>query len=287
MVAETNGRQKKNLPPPSLLDLGLPPMSSVPAPRAPRGRVRAGLAVVAVALVVAGVVFAVSGGGGEPAGPPLWRVDYETGDLRQWDGGQQATEGRIAVVEDPVEQGRYAARFEARQNEFTGGDTTANRSELLLTRYRDRVGDERWYRWSTLVPEDFPPDQPEAFASIMQWQRDDNQSPLPLGFGIRGHNLRITSGGTRYLGRVEFGRWLEFLVHVKWSTDPEEGFVEVWLDGDEILPRTKLQTVFTDAEGQPIGHYIKQGLYKSNDLPTAHVFHDGMLIGATRGSVDR
>jgi hypothetical protein len=261
-------------------------MSSVPAPRAPRGRLRAGLAVAALALAVAGgAFFLLDDDGGEPAGPPLWRVDYESGDLRQWDGGQQAAEGRIAVVRDPVEQGRYAARFEARQNEFTGGDTTSNRSEVLLTRYRDRPGDERWYRWFTLVPEDFPDDQPEAFASIMQWKRDDSQNPLPLGFGIRGHDLRISSSGTRYMGRIEFGRWHEFLVHVKWSTDPDVGFLEVWLDGDRILEKTKLQNVFADASGAPIGHYVKQGLYKSNDLPTAHVFHDGMLIGASRGSV--
>jgi hypothetical protein len=218
---------------------------------------------------------------------PLWRGDYETGDLSQWDGAQEAARGRIAVVTSPVAQGRYAARFDARQGESTGGDRGSNRSELVLgSTYKDHVGDERWYSWHTMLAPDFPVDRPNDFVSIMQWKRDDNQNPLPLGFGIHGRNLRIASNGTRYLGPISRGVWHRFLVHAKWSPDPRVGFLEVCMDDRLILPRTFLQNAYRDRRGRPIEHYIKQGLYKSDRIRSTWVVHDGMVIGATRAAVE-
>ena len=226
----------------------------------------------------------------EPAGSAgsiLWSGDFETGDLSQWYGPQQARPGRIRVVRSPVAEGRYAARFDARQGEFWESDEGSNRSELSLGDiYRDHEGDERWYRWYTMLAPDFPQDNPEQFASIMQWKRDDNLNPLPLGFGIRGRKLRIASNGTRYLGPISRGVWHEFLVHAKWSRDPRVGFIEVYLDDRRILPRLRLQNVYLDSNGKPILHYIKQGLYKSDEIRSTYVYHDGMVIGKTRGSVE-
>jgi hypothetical protein len=136
-----------------------------------------------------------------------------------------------------------------------------------------------------MLAPDFPQDYPDDFASIMQWKRDDNQNPLPLGLGIRGGQLRIASDGTRYLGPISRGKWHEFLVHALWSREPKVGFIEVYLDSRRILPKLHLQNVYEDANGKPIPHYIKQGLYKSNEIPSTYVYHDGMAIGRSRAAV--
>jgi len=227
----------------------------------------------------------------EPAPPPAgslrrWRGDFETGTLSQWDDIQWATENRVRVVRSPVVQGRYAARFASRRGEFTGGDVGSNRTEIVKSRPSGRVGGERWYRWFTMLAPDFPRNHPDDFCSIMQWKRVDNANPLPLGFGIHGRNLRIASDGTRYLGPISRGKWHEFVVHVNWSSDPDVGFLEVWMDDRRILPRRYLRNVYLDSSGKPIPHYLKQGLYKSDNMPSTYVYHDGMAIGGSRREVD-
>ena len=233
------------------------------------------------------------GSGPAPVGtaPHLWTGDFETGSLSQWEVRQQAVPGRISVVRSAAAQGGYAGRFEARQGEYTGRDSTVNRSELAVSRYpdgsRDNEGDERWYRWQTKLPADFPEVSGRNFATIMQWMRDDNRDPRPLSFGIVGRSLRIASGGTRYLGPISRGEWHEFLVHAKWSSDPRVGFIEVFQDGRLILPKLHLQNAYKDSSGRPIRHYIKQGLYKSDAVPSAHLFHDGMTVANSRAAAER
>ena len=45
------------------------------------------------------------------AGTELFRGDYETGNLRQWDGFQEVADDRISVVEDPVRPGALRGPF--------------------------------------------------------------------------------------------------------------------------------------------------------------------------------
>src|SRR4030095_1864998 len=47
-------------------------------------------------------------------------------------------------------------------------------------------------------------------------------------------------------GRLTPGRWHDFAVHVLWSRDPDKGFVEVWFDGEQVVPRTKTATLLDE-----------------------------------------
>jgi hypothetical protein len=39
------------------------------------------------------------------------------------------------------------------------------------------------------------------------------------------------------------GKWHDFAVHILWSRDPQKGFVEVWFDGEKVVPLTKTATL--------------------------------------------
>jgi hypothetical protein len=44
-------------------------------------------------------------------------------------------------------------------------------------------------------------------------------------------------------GKMTAGKWHDFALHVLWSRDPEKGFVEVWFDGEKVVPRAKTATL--------------------------------------------
>ena len=51
-----------------------------------------------------------------------------------------------------------------------------------------------------------------------------------------------TQWGDEGKGKFTAGRWHDFAVHVLWSRDPQKGFVEVWFDGEQVVPKTMTAT---------------------------------------------
>lgn len=71
------------------------------------------------------------------------------------------------------------------------------------------------------------------------------------------------------------GVWHDFTWHVKWSSDPNQGFVELYYNGDLVVPLTNCATMYP---GMQV--YLKQGLYRNaNIVPDGIVFHDAMIKG--------
>src|SRR5206468_9344842 len=69
-----------------------------------------------------------------------------------------------------------------------------------------------------------------------------------MSFEVRGEDILYTTrvpyarrwAGT---GKLTPGRWHDFAVHVLWSRDPDKGFVEVWFDGENVVPRAMTATL--------------------------------------------
>jgi len=83
------------------------------------------------------------------------------------------------------------------------------------------------------------------------------------------------------LGRLRPGEWNDFLFHVKWSSNPSDGLVEVWLNGKQVVPSTPIATLF---EGS--GVYVRQGFYRGDAQVTATIVHDGLTRGTSRDAVE-
>ena len=106
------------------------------------------------------------------------RADFETGDLRQWDGLQRVADDRIQVVTDPVDQGRFAGRFEVRDGDNPIG--FGDRAEVQLAT-DESEGDDRWYAWSTMFDRSFPTS--DAWQVVTQWHASSD-GPPPLAFYV-------------------------------------------------------------------------------------------------------
>ncbi|MFN7133012.1 MAG: polysaccharide lyase, partial [Myxococcales bacterium] len=202
----------------------------------------------------------------------LFTGDFETGDLSQYDRAQIVSADRATVVDSPVTQGRKALRVLVRHGDDPI-NASGNRNELVK-KTLEPVGSERWYRWFVMWPAGYP--SVDTWQLFTQWHHTGNSGSPPVEFYVRGEQVRLSVGATiPWRAPLVRGRWHEFVFHVKWSPDPRVGFVELWYDGEPVLPKTYVATQFS---GQL--NYLKLGLYR-NDTVTADgiVFHDGFVMG--------
>ncbi len=226
-----------------------------------------------------------SGSGDRIPGRIAFGGDYETGNLRQWDLLQAVSPERARAVTAPVRDGRFAARFEVRQGEDPIG-SSGPRAELTR-RTNEQEGDERWYAWSTMFAPDFPVG--EGWQVITQWHADAEGSP-PVGIYVQDGRLELQvnrhdgpgeqlSTEVPYSGPLKRGQWRDIRLHVIWSGDDAKGLVQMFVDGVEVVPATRIRTLYPG-----IGNYLKQGYYRDPAIAEPGVlYHDAMRMSIVRG----
>jgi hypothetical protein len=215
---------------------------------------------------------------------PLWRGDFETGDLSQWSRTldiQAGTTDRLVVVDDPVREGRHALRATVKYGDLNNNGA---RAEVVLASPQFREGDERWFHWYTMFPADFVASS--SWMLFTQWHSNGFGVPVRLGmrgetvsFRVMGHQYDRAGqwdAGTLWKAPLERGRWNEYLLHVKFSDNPKIGFVELWVNGAPVVPKTMHATLEL---GDSV--YLKMGLYRDRSVQwDQHIYHDGMTVYA-------
>jgi len=248
-----------------------------------------------------------------PSGTVLFRGDYETGNFAQWAEPQSACTGGgysvsnvgnscDSILSAPVHQGSRAAQFQI--SPHTSAAATAERAEVYasVAQTGGYEGQEWYYAWSTLFPAAGNPlgFWPSAanWNVFTDWHNPGGcNSNIQLGINATGalpylyfEDDNFASGNCSSpssmlytnLGNLQYDRWYDFVVHVKWSRSASVGFVELWLDGVKVVPLTYRQTM-ADVAGASV--YWKQGFYRSafGGLNTA--YHDGARRGDTLAAV--
>jgi hypothetical protein len=244
---------------------------------------------------------------------PIWRGDYETGTFSQWSDVQASRTNReypvssvgdssAVVLSAPVRQGTRAAEFVTYPNT---GHAEADRSEVLtsVSETGGFEGQEWYYAWSTRFPS---AGNPQGFWSeggdfnvFTQWHSANDPCGNNLQFGVDsatapGTNRLYSDLTTKnprecdqdvrnvhaILGRLRFDAWYDFVVRVKWSSDPTVGFYEAWMNGIQVVPKTYGQTMFDSR-----GAYWKQGFYRAAFRVTNSVYEDGAVRGPSLEAV--
>lgn len=215
-----------------------------------------------------------------------WRGDFETGDRSQYNRIEMVSPDRLQVVPSPARQGRYALRAEVRQGDDPI-DASGNRNELMKQDGASE-GTEYYYGWSTLWPSDYP--LTPTWQVFMQWHHPGTTGAPPVRFVLGcsaadcGEPLPdtlflIVNNKTVWTRKgIKRGEWTDFVLHVKWSADPAVGFVELWYDGQLVLPRRYTRTLYSSSDT----NYLKTGLYRDEvTQPTAVLYHDGLVQATT------
>lgn len=213
--------------------------------------------------------------------------DYETGDFSQWETCQSALSNtgcktvgkgdRTMRIVPGAHQGQWAARFEVRPGDvpnFGGGERSEVSSGTPSATVR--AGDERWYQWSMLFPSDFATPKGVWFI-VMQWHSGSGSPPLAINISNQG-TVDIGGDGLksepkRTIGPVRRGQWVDYTLHVKFSRNSSDGFVEAWENGQQTVQMTHRATM-TSAS-----NYLKQGIYRDHG-PVTSVVMDGLRVTA-------
>ena len=289
-------------------------------------------------LAAAAVVF-LAGSATEPAFAAtdpnvVWRGDFDdgagslTGHCSAGDNGwcneQTIRPEQIQLLTDPAFQGHgLAARLEVK---FGDVYRTYSDERTMITppnsMWEDE-GNERWYRWQAMWPDGWVGDYPKwdelntptarsSAGSIVEWHHDANgqieTGSAPLYIGANNTNLWMclvdqatsTCRESLNLAPLQRGHWHDFVMHAKWSSDPTVGFLEMWIDGVNVLPLHRAMNKYPGMR-----NYLSVGLYRNGRIgdpnlvypgTNTHVYGtdgtpgvayvDGFIAGLTRESVE-
>jgi hypothetical protein len=200
----------------------------------------------------------------------VWRGDFETGDISQWTKAQMVSPDRLLVGTSPVTQGRYAMKTTVYQGDDPI-DSSGNRNELVQMT-NEPSGSEYFYKWSTMFDTSFPSER--HWQLFAQWHHSGNSGSPPVEFYVYGEEMRLNIGGSPgmqvWQAPLVRNQWRDFVFHVKWSSDPQVGFVELYVDGQLALPKRYIATQYP---GQL--NYLKVGLYRDEVIePVGILYHD-------------
>ncbi|MEJ2869014.1 heparin lyase I family protein [Actinomycetospora sp. OC33-EN08] len=236
-----------------------------------------------LALLLAGCAGPTSSSRGPSSGPTgegvVWRSGTDRASVLDsyrvtpWN-TQDAEDPR--AVSSPDVPGRAAVEYSV-----PAGGT---RSELEPAYRSFRPGDEYWFGLAVHLPGDFPVDASD-WQVIAQWKNSGDGSP-PLAVQVRDGRFVLDGGEgigehwTRDIGPARAGARTDLVLRVHFSDDPDEGSVDVLLDGREVVSdyRPRGGTLYPDEVS-----YLKTGLYRSSDLDTgASVVYDDVVIATSR-----
>ena len=247
-------------------------------------------------VTLATLLLAAASSTGTPAAAAadqlLWNGDFEGDLLSQFTDAPWNFVGAAApaLVTSPVDQGSRSARYVLPPG--------VSRNELVPRGPANSLsnGQIRYFRWSVFLPSTFAFNP--RWRVIAQWKNDGTGSP-PLEMALHGDRWSLEGGWNHgdnadssdhrkaWTGTAERGRWTRFVVGIKFqernSAGPNQGWVELWKDGVQVLQRLPFKTLYAGRKS-----YLKIGLYRDRGIMTTDtVYHDSWVMGTTSASVAR
>ncbi len=216
-----------------------------------------------------------------------WRGDAETGDKSQWCKQTVANDSRIQVGSERVSQGTYSYRVELRHGDNPSGNRAtlaSGPSGKLGQCHIIKNGDEAFYGWSVYLPS-------KTFETVDKWRlvlqfKGVHSGSPPISLNIKGSNWLLNNRPTASSGEIHRWKsplqkdtWEKFMMHIKWSTDPNDGFIELVYNGNLVLPKLNVANIHL-ASGKPVDNFVALGIYRDSSIPfTDVIFHDGFAAG--------
>ena len=207
-------------------------MSAPPTNRT--GTRRRGAAAACVLTAVAATLLLAMTGTAQAAA--LWQSSFTTSGFGQFKSTPWNIVGapEPAIVDSTAVSGQKAARFSV-----PAGGT---RAEVEPNVANFTEGNDYWFGYTVTLPTTFPTAE-TSWQVITQWKNDGTGSP-PVELKV-GSGKFIVDGGygyptgpklwTKDIGAAKTGGAVDLVVHIKFSSDPNVGTIDVWLDGVQTI----------------------------------------------------
>jgi hypothetical protein len=238
---------------------------------------------VLLAGAVGALLLGTSGNSGStpPSLQPLWTGGFENNEFRGFVAAPWNFDGSGPPVAEaaPGRVGKSAARFTlgkgARRQELVAG---YNEHDAVTF----GEGDDRYFSFSTRFATDWP--SVSTWQLVAQWKADGQGSP-PIAMFAGAHGTsRVQLVGAGWpgaggkeghdLGPLVRGRWIDWVVHIKFSTRQERALVEVWRDGALVARQRGWRPSFGGERAGSQGatlrkgrtSYLKFGIYRDPSI---------------------
>ncbi len=249
-------------------------------------------------------------------------LNYDTGDFSQFS-SVQIVDPAVSLTFDSSltrHSTGLSGHFKVRPGDdplHLGSNT--ERAEILGPSFNE--GDDIYFGWSTWLPDPglHPTDiasttvgMVNEFTALHENRGANKQFPTtaavpPISFNIDTNtvafpyhinvhvnggpldsNLFPASSNHKYdIGTVPYNQWVDWVMHVKHSSDPAIGQFQLWKNGVSVIGPLTTPTMYPDRQ-----NYFKQGYYRTGPVAvgapsaTTEIWHDETRIGATYNDVD-
>ena len=201
----------------------------------------------------------------------LWKGDFETGDLTQWDTTNLIKTGdrdNLVFVTDKVADGTKAAEITLRPDVIFE-PYNQSRVEVKHNGLRTKNGEESYYAWSFMVPADA-----ELRSNIGYWESrvtSKNTMTFWIEPGEGGTVIKFGTGDLgatlRWTAKLELNEWHRIAIHNIWSQDQNVGKVDVWYDGTQVV------TGATAVKRDENEVFFQMGLHRSDPADPVQVIY--------------
>jgi hypothetical protein len=205
----------------------------------------------------------------------------------------------VTVVSNPTGARGYAAKF-------TVSDTSTDANCPLVPTENPRAqlvgpgmfkpGDDRYIAFSTFFPAGFPTTT-DWFQIAEIYGAPWGGSP-PIGIDVVGNRLTLDTGmahhGAIWTSSTDIAKgtgWEDIVLHVKFSTDPSVGFVELWRNGVRQTFTDGSQRFYYDTlvpgvnDGSPNSLILNEYRSGSTPMGTVWLYHADVKVGTSYASV--
>src|SRR3954471_9621005 len=207
----------------------------------------------------------------------IWRADFETGTTEQWKSPPKSD--AVKVVKSPVREGKFALRID--------GTNAARRGTNDRIEFQHQPkppgtaeGTERYFGWSVFLPKALTNDMHALgfFETRNSWRQ-------LMSFEVHGQDIQYSTRVPYALrwkgpGKLTPGRWHDFAVHVIWSRDPAKGLIEVWFDGEQVVPRAATATLLDENAA-----FFQIGLFRATSEVPETIIIDHVIEATTLAEV--
>jgi Polysaccharide lyase len=235
----------------------------------------------------------------------LWTANPTEPILEEW-ANVAAEPGRITTVPFAAVPDEHAYRVEIREGDDPGG--YGERSELAFGNPERtgfpvfHEGEDVWIAFQFRMQAPYPlREDHNNWNLIFQLHQHGGTSSPPFEIDAERNAFVATntpsetqSGGEIGMWPAEAEKWSKFLLHVKFSSSPQIGFIEIFGELNEdksgivpLLPNTKLPTVFQQ-NGVAVPTHARIGTYRGNwfPRPTAVTYYAGFTVATDRASAE-
>lgn len=211
----------------------------------------------------------------------VWKANFEAGNLTEFNGGfinqTKGTRKNIDVVNDPVEDGKWAATISVHPDDLFG-QYVQDRVDMGHNSTLTAEGKDTYLSGYYLMKIDAQVRNEFAF-----WESNTtSQNVMDFWVEPKTGGGTTVNFGTGFLGATKqwtaafsLNTWHQVAMHVHWSVDKTKGAVSVWFDGVQVLNEIKAAT---KADGNTL--FFQTGLHrKVQEQFTDTLFLDNFVEG--------